>query len=166
MIPTDPETAFIRSDAENVSQHPTCLASRNVIRRSRMYPITRREIKVHLHLDASSDAKNQSYNIDRSLCRDRQAGLVMAENDQPVELPLPTPEAFPFPYPTPYAIQVDLMRTVFEAIEQKKIAIVRSYPLSMTSTDPRQGRISHWYRQELDAPDLDFDLVAAESKES
>jgi hypothetical protein len=49
----------------------------------------------------------------------------MAEDDQQVEIPLPTPDNFPFPYPTPYSIQVDLMRTVFEAIEQKKIAIVR-----------------------------------------
>jgi hypothetical protein len=44
--------------------------------------------------------------------------------DQVVEIPLSTPDVFPFPYPTPYSIQVDLMRTVFEAIEQKKIAIV------------------------------------------
>ena len=50
-------------------------------------------------------------------------------DDQVVEIPLPTPEVFPFPYPTPYQIQVDLMRTVFEAIEQKKIAIVRPLPL-------------------------------------
>jgi hypothetical protein len=49
--------------------------------------------------------------------------------DQVVEIPLPTPDVFPFPYSTPYQIQVDLMRTVFEAIEQKKIAIVR-LPLS------------------------------------
>ena len=46
-------------------------------------------------------------------------------DDQVVEIPLPTPDVFPFPYPTPYPIQVDLMKTVFEAIEQKKIAIVR-----------------------------------------
>lgn len=37
---------------------------------------------------------------------------------------LPVPDTFPFPYPTPYSIQVDLMRTVFRAIEEKKIAIV------------------------------------------
>ena len=49
--------------------------------------------------------------------------------DQVVEIPLPTPDVFPFPYPTPYQIQVDLMRTVFEAIEQKKIAIVRPHSL-------------------------------------
>ena len=46
------------------------------------------------------------------------------EDAEVVEIPLPTPDVFPFPYPTPYSIQVDLMRTVFEAIEQKKIAIV------------------------------------------
>jgi chromosome transmission fidelity protein 1 len=45
-------------------------------------------------------------------------------DDQVVEIPLPTPDVFPFPYPTPYTIQVDLMRTVYVAIEQKKIAIV------------------------------------------
>jgi chromosome transmission fidelity protein 1 len=45
-------------------------------------------------------------------------------DDEQVEIPLPTPSSFPFPYPTPYPIQIDLMRTVFEAIEQKKIAIV------------------------------------------
>ncbi|KAK1925113.1 helicase C-terminal domain-containing protein [Papiliotrema laurentii] len=39
---------------------------------------------------------------------------------------LPVPDTFPFPYPTPYSIQVDLMRTVFRAIEEKKIAIVES----------------------------------------
>jgi hypothetical protein len=50
-------------------------------------------------------------------------------DDQVVEIPLPTPDVFPFPYPTPYQIQVDLMRTVFEAIEQKKIAIVRPHSL-------------------------------------
>jgi chromosome transmission fidelity protein 1 len=49
----------------------------------------------------------------------------MADSIQADEIPLPSPETFAFPYPTPYAIQVDLMRTVFEAIEQKKIAIVR-----------------------------------------
>ena len=52
-------------------------------------------------------------------------------DDQVVEIPLPTPDVFPFSYPTPYQIQVDLMRTVFEAIEQKKIAIVR--PKSLIS---------------------------------
>ncbi|WVQ77661.1 hypothetical protein IAR50_007349 [Cryptococcus sp. DSM 104548] len=39
---------------------------------------------------------------------------------------LPTPEKFPFPYPTPYGIQVDFMKTVFRAIEDRKIAIVES----------------------------------------
>lgn len=37
---------------------------------------------------------------------------------------LATPDTFPFPYPKPYGIQLDLMRTVFEAIENRKIAIV------------------------------------------
>ncbi|ORX33827.1 hypothetical protein BD324DRAFT_643783 [Kockovaella imperatae] len=42
-----------------------------------------------------------------------------------MEPPISTPESFPFPFPKPYDIQVELMRTVFEAIEQRKIAIVR-----------------------------------------
>lgn len=41
-------------------------------------------------------------------------------------LPLVAPDSFSFPYPTPYAIQRDLMQTVFAAIEQSKIAIVQS----------------------------------------
>lgn len=49
---------------------------------------------------------------------------------EPLEVILPTPDSFPFPYPTPYGIQVDLMRTVFEAIEQKKIAIASYIPCS------------------------------------
>lgn len=36
---------------------------------------------------------------------------------------LVTPTSFPFPF-TPYQIQLDLMRTVFGAIEDGKIAIV------------------------------------------
>nr|XP_031861102.1 uncharacterized protein CI109_003463 [Kwoniella shandongensis]KAA5528174.1 hypothetical protein CI109_003463 [Kwoniella shandongensis] len=40
--------------------------------------------------------------------------------------PLPTPESFPFPYPKPYDIQLQLMQTVFRAIEDGKIAIVES----------------------------------------
>ncbi|KAL7424206.1 ATP-dependent DNA helicase chl1 [Cryptotrichosporon argae] len=39
---------------------------------------------------------------------------------------LPTPETFAFPYPQPYGIQVELMRIVFRAIEERKIAIVES----------------------------------------
>lgn len=43
--------------------------------------------------------------------------------------PLETPESFPFPYAKPYGIQVDLMRVVFEAIENGKIAIVSARTL-------------------------------------
>jgi hypothetical protein len=39
-------------------------------------------------------------------------------------VPLATPSSFDFPYPQPYEIQLDLMKTVFRAIEDKKIAIV------------------------------------------
>lgn len=38
---------------------------------------------------------------------------------------LDTPDAFPVLYPQPYIIQLDLMRTVFATIEDRKIAIVR-----------------------------------------
>lgn len=48
---------------------------------------------------------------------------VRTDEDAPVP-PLETPESFPFPYAKPYGIQVDLMRVVFEAIENGKIAIV------------------------------------------
>ncbi|RXK42015.1 chromosome transmission fidelity protein 1 [Tremella mesenterica] len=40
--------------------------------------------------------------------------------------PLPTPARFEFPYAEPYDIQVELMRTVFRALEDGKIAIVES----------------------------------------
>ncbi len=40
---------------------------------------------------------------------------------------LPTPESFPaFPFDPPYSIQVDLMKHVYSAIENRKIAIVES----------------------------------------
>ncbi|EIW70152.1 hypothetical protein TREMEDRAFT_29466 [Tremella mesenterica DSM 1558] len=39
---------------------------------------------------------------------------------------LPTPDRFEFPYAKPYDIQVELMRTVFRALEDGKIAIVES----------------------------------------
>lgn len=42
-------------------------------------------------------------------------------------LRLETPTTFPFPYPQPYSIQLDLMQTVFSAIEEGKIAIVGSH---------------------------------------
>ncbi|KAJ7695957.1 helicase C-terminal domain-containing protein [Mycena rosella] len=44
-----------------------------------------------------------------------------------ISLTLPTPSEFPaFPYSPPYPIQVDLMRHLYESIEQKKVAIVES----------------------------------------
>ncbi|KAG8817056.1 ATP-dependent DNA helicase chl1 [Serendipita sp. 399] len=44
-----------------------------------------------------------------------------------MSLALPTPNAFPiFPYSTPYKIQLDLMRHLFAAIEEEKLAIVES----------------------------------------
>lgn len=95
----------------------------------------------------------------------------MSEGDK-VEVTLLTPETFPFPYPTPYGIQVDLMRTVFEAIEQKKIAIVspdpdHHHPSQMRpDIDQWQGRITDGYGKESDTLDFDFDVVAAKSKTS
>jgi len=41
------------------------------------------------------------------------------------EQPLPTPETFPFPF-TPYSIQVDFMRNLYTAIEQRKVGIFES----------------------------------------
>ena len=44
-----------------------------------------------------------------------------------MSLDLPIPTHFPaFPYDPPYSIQVDLMRHLYEAIEQRKVAIVES----------------------------------------
>ncbi|PFH53881.1 hypothetical protein AMATHDRAFT_186475 [Amanita thiersii Skay4041] len=44
-----------------------------------------------------------------------------------MSLHLPTPDHFPaFPYDPPYTIQVDLMRHLYRAIEEKKVAIVES----------------------------------------
>ncbi|KAF9073981.1 helicase C-terminal domain-containing protein [Rhodocollybia butyracea] len=44
-----------------------------------------------------------------------------------MSLTLPTPDVFPaFPYPTPYAIQSDLMRHLYDAIESKKVSIIES----------------------------------------
>lgn len=40
---------------------------------------------------------------------------------------LPTPETFPaFPYPKPYAIQSELMRHLYQAIEDKKVTVIES----------------------------------------
>jgi hypothetical protein len=39
---------------------------------------------------------------------------------------LETPVNFAFPFPKPYDIQLQLMRTVFSAIERNQIAIVSS----------------------------------------
>ena len=46
---------------------------------------------------------------------------------------LPTPDTFVFPYPSPYPIQVQLMQTVFRAVEDRKIAIVRFPPQLSTA---------------------------------
>ena len=44
-----------------------------------------------------------------------------------MSLDLPIPTHFPaFPYDPPYSIQVDLMRHLYEAIEQRKVTIVES----------------------------------------
>ena len=44
-----------------------------------------------------------------------------------MELELTTPDEFPiFPYVPPYDIQLDLMRHLFSAIENRKVAVVES----------------------------------------
>lgn len=44
-----------------------------------------------------------------------------------MELHLQTPEAFPvFPYESPYSIQTDLMRHLYESIENRAVTIVES----------------------------------------
>ena len=73
--------------------------------------------------------------------------LATMVDGEEVEVTLPTPDTFPFPYPTPYAIQVDLMRTVFEAIEQKKIAIVSESPL--TPRPPSSAKESRTVKSKL-----------------
>ena len=54
----------------------------------------------------------------------RDMGDESVQRGEASEPSLPTPEDFPFPYPQPYDIQLELMRTVFAAIENRKIAIV------------------------------------------
>lgn len=53
--------------------------------------------------------------------------------DPPILPPLATPDSFLFPYSQPYSIQLDLMRTVFRAIEERKIAIVSGTALPYLS---------------------------------
>jgi Rad3-related DNA helicase len=53
-------------------------------------------------------------------------------NPPPPPYHLLPPPSFPFPYPSPYSIQLDLMRTVFSAIEDGKIAIVSPPPQNTT----------------------------------
>lgn len=51
-----------------------------------------------------------------------------------MDLSLPTPDAFPmFPYVTPYNIQLQFMRHLFMAIEDRKFAILES-PTGTAST--------------------------------
>lgn len=48
-----------------------------------------------------------------------------AEMDHDPAVPLlDTPSQYAFPFPKPYDIQTDLMQTVFEAVERKRVAIV------------------------------------------
>lgn len=64
-----------------------------------------------------------------------------APEEHAVSLPsLPTPDSFPFPYVQPYSIQLDLMRTVFQAIENGKIAIASvSTPVTLILTMARSS---------------------------
>ena len=55
------------------------------------------------------------------------------ELDEEQQLPhLDTPTSFAFPYAKPYDIQLQLMQTVFAAIEQGKIGIVGSGVIQCT----------------------------------
>ena len=59
---------------------------------------------------------------------------------------LETPTSFAFPFPKPYDIQLQLMRTVFNAIERNQIAIVSSVlslPLTASSVLIHDVRSSH-----------------------
>lgn len=75
------------------------------------------------HLD-----RLKRYAVARPLDSESRLSTVMARQpDPPAAMetaPLPTPASFAFPYPQPYDIQNDLMKTVFRAIEERKIAIV------------------------------------------
>ncbi|EAU85951.2 CHL1 helicase [Coprinopsis cinerea okayama7 len=61
------------------------------------------------------------------LKRDRDNQRPTRATGRDMDLELATPSDFPaFPYDPPYAIQVDLMRHVYEAIEKKHVTIVES----------------------------------------
>lgn len=80
-------------------------------------------------------------------------------------LNLPTPPDFPFPFAKPYDIQVDLMRTVFEAVEGRKIAIVRTHSRTAAIVADRElylGRITNRHGQILESVDCHINLARAE----
>lgn len=53
--------------------------------------------------------------------------IIMSPSSSDMSLTLPTPSEFhAFPYSPPYSIQVDLMRHLYTAIEDRKVAIVES----------------------------------------
>ena len=83
---------------------------------------------------------------------------------------LSTPEAFAFPYERPYDIQLDLMRTVFRAIEDRKIAIVSGLPpsprMSLVRAESWPDRVTDGNWKIVDPPDGDSDMVATKSKEA
>lgn len=74
---------------------------------------------------------------------------------------LPTPTAFDFPYPQPYAIQLELMQTVFRAIEDRKIAIViiKHFLWRLTTPLIPSGRITDRHGQESDAAHVNVDMA-------
>jgi hypothetical protein len=81
---------------------------------------------------------------------------------------LPTPDSFPFPYPQPYDIQLQLMQTVFRAVEEGKIAIVRRSESGCDSNRPSVadklvlGGEPDGHGEELDPADRDVDVVGRE----
>lgn len=70
-----------------------------------------------------------------------------AEEAGPTLPHLATPDSFPFPYPQPYSIQLDLMKTVFAALEDRKIAIVSP----VAATRLTEGRVTYRNGQESHA---------------
>lgn len=81
---------------------------------------------------------------------------------------LPTPTTFDFPYPNPYPIQLDLMQTVFRAIEDRKIAIVRydSPKESRLRSMLMSGRIAHWNWKIIDSFDINVDMARGKRTEN
>ncbi len=61
---------------------------------------------------------------------------------QESSLILPTPYSFPaFPFNPPYSIQVELMRHIYSAIEQRQVSIAESPTGTVSSSSPQRLRM-------------------------